>query len=1179
MMDLYKKDIDRPINGVIKVGQLDDKAVEHELSEYVLTEEVYGYLDKFFDFYKDALTNPSDKIGVWISGFFGSGKSHLLKMLAYLLQNRSVPSGSALDLFLPKVDDPSLRGAIERVAEAPKDVLLFNIDAKAMHTEAGVAEPIVATLQRVFDQHRGYSADSLVAANFERSLDEQGVYDAFKQAYEADTGKAWTDDRKSWAFRRTEVVQALQEAMGIDEAAAQYAVEQAEANHSVSNEGFAKELRAWLDQQGPNHHAVFMIDEIGQYIGTNGKLMLNLQTITEELGTHCAGRAWVMVTSQEDIDAVTQGKLRANDFSKIQGRFKTRISLSSSNTDDVIKLRLLEKRDEVVPYLEALYEQHEQPLKGLIRFSKDTAHMDMHKGADSFVSAYPFVPYQFKLLQNVFNQIRIRGAAGKNLAEGERSMLDAFQTAAQSLKDADLGVLAPFHLFYESVEGFLDGNIKLIIRNAAKNPELNAFDVNLLKTLFMIKYVKEMPGTVENLVTLEIDHLERDRLGLQEQVKASLARLERQTLIQRTGDSYEFLTNEEQDVTREIKAFTVPHGSVESELQTLIWDEIFPSPKLRYDAQHDYAYTRMLDGRVVSQKNDDLTLHIVTPLGGDEYASILDDSAAMMRSGGNTVLVRMPDEGSRDLLDELQLYVKTKLYLNQKLGNASKASLRTILDTHLQQNQERHKRVKSALNDLLGSADVFAYGQRLDGLGSSTKERLTSALKKLVDAVYTNRGYVTHPYANSEAIHTVLQGGIAEVQPDAHGNVPNEHAQTAMRKWLKSRTDAHAVPTLKELVAWFTGKPYGWSPNDVLGVLAELLVQRKAELIRFDAVVDPKEAKLVDALISVQQRDKFKARVPQEIDPDAKASVMKFLYEHLDHPAPSSDEKVLADEIRSRLDTIRETAGKDLAIAQDGGYPYEQRLSDAVDLLQDVLGPRDLANFFTKVHTSFGALAEVASETDRIHKFFSAPHQRQLFEKARRLLRGRAYDLGALRDDDAVAARAALEAIVTSDDPASEIPKAIPLVSTLEHALSTLVESHRQEAEALSQEKVAAVRELAHQAGLPEGDAARVIQPLEQHVARFEDAKAVEAVLAMRAQLDAKVESAKKQIYAYEPPSLPGSDGTEDGPDHGPLERFDPAKAAPKQILVNQEDVDAYLEALRASMAALIAAGKRIHVE
>ena len=112
-----------------------------------------------------------------------------------------------------------------------------------------------------------------------------------------------------------------------------------------------------MDARGPTHRIVFLVDEVGQFIGTDTHLMLNLQTITEELGTSCMGRAWVVVTSQEDIDAVLgemQGT-RANDFSKIQGRFRTRLSLSSANVDEVIQKRLLFKRGEVRADLKTEY--------------------------------------------------------------------------------------------------------------------------------------------------------------------------------------------------------------------------------------------------------------------------------------------------------------------------------------------------------------------------------------------------------------------------------------------------------------------------------------------------------------------------------------------------------------------------------------------------------------------------------------------------------------------------------------------------------------------------------------------------------------------------------------------------------------------------------------------------------
>ncbi|HML26077.1 MAG TPA: DUF6079 family protein, partial [Methanomethylovorans sp.] len=104
--DLFQKDIRREINGVIKVDQYDEDSVYTELDEYVVTKETLKHLDTFFDRYLHAMSEPTDKTGVWVSGFFGSGKSHFIKMLSYLLENQVVKGKSSLDFFREKIDDP-----------------------------------------------------------------------------------------------------------------------------------------------------------------------------------------------------------------------------------------------------------------------------------------------------------------------------------------------------------------------------------------------------------------------------------------------------------------------------------------------------------------------------------------------------------------------------------------------------------------------------------------------------------------------------------------------------------------------------------------------------------------------------------------------------------------------------------------------------------------------------------------------------------------------------------------------------------------------------------------------------------------------------------------------------------------------------------------------------------------
>jgi hypothetical protein len=210
----------------------------------------------------------------------------------------------------------------------------------------------------------------------------------------------------------------------------------AEDNYTLTVDKFAERVRKYIEDQGENHHVVFCVDEIGQYIGDSSGLMLNLQTVVEDLGTECGGKAWVIVTSQQDIDSVT--RVRGNDFSKIQGRFNTRISLSSANVDEVIRERILSKTPVAMETLKLLYDDNSSILKNLITFS-DTSEMKFYADSTDFAEVYPFIPYQFHLMQQVLTSVRIHGSTGKHLSEGERSMISSFQESAIQSADSELG--------------------------------------------------------------------------------------------------------------------------------------------------------------------------------------------------------------------------------------------------------------------------------------------------------------------------------------------------------------------------------------------------------------------------------------------------------------------------------------------------------------------------------------------------------------------------------------------------------------------------------------------------------------------------------------------------------------------------------------------------------------------
>ena len=183
---MFAKPIDRDLKGVIKVGQDDDRNIQQELEEYVVTRELQKHFRDFFDSYKRGITGTTDKMGVWISGFFGSGKSHFLKILSYLLENKTVNGKTALEYFEEdeKIKDRMVLADMRLAATVPTDVALFNIDSKSEMNGKENKEAILSVFLKVFNEMQGFYGAIPALADVERNLTEAHRYEEFEEAFE-----------------------------------------------------------------------------------------------------------------------------------------------------------------------------------------------------------------------------------------------------------------------------------------------------------------------------------------------------------------------------------------------------------------------------------------------------------------------------------------------------------------------------------------------------------------------------------------------------------------------------------------------------------------------------------------------------------------------------------------------------------------------------------------------------------------------------------------------------------------------------------------------------------------------------------------------------------------------------------------------------------------------------------
>lgn len=1038
--DMFYKNIERDIKGVIKIGQEIDENVYQELEEYVVTRELSRHFSEFFEAYKKSINNYTDKMGVWISGFFGSGKSHFLKILSYLLDNKEVKGKKAVSYFDDKIEDPMILADMKMAGDISADVILFNIDSKSDSDSKFNKDAIVKVFMKVFNEMQGFCANLPWVAELERQLVKDGKYEDFKTKFEQLSGNKWIEARDDFYFEEDNIVKALVQTTKMTEEGARNWYNKAEENYSLSVEKFANLVKEYIESKGNNHHVIFLVDEIGQYIGDDVGLMLNLQTVVEDLGTYCGGRAWVIVTSQQDIDSIT--KVKGNDFSKIQGRFNTRLNLSSANVDEVIKKRILRKKDVAKETLRLLYHEKESILKNLITFSADTAEMKTYKDEEDFIDVYPFIPYQFNLLQYVFTGIRLHGASGKHLSEGERSLLSAFQESAIMYKDKEIGTLIPFSAFYETVEAFLDSNIRTVIIKAEDNDNLTKDDVEVLKVLFLIKYVKEMPSNIENIATLMVRHIDDDKIERKRKIEESLKRLTKETLIQKNGDEYIFLTNEEQDVNKEIQNIPIDMGEVILKVGEEIFEGIYNEKRYRYSSRYYFDFNKIVDTRYLSSQKYEIGLKIITPYY-DIGKELSDQELKMMSSRENNLIVQLPMDTT--FLEEMEEVLKIQTYLLRKSGSALTSQVEEIKIRKSREMTERKERVKDLLIEALKNADVFANGQKLDIKSKNPVERINEGFKSLIEGLYSKLNYISAFIESNKDLNDIL---VDNNQISFTDKVPNKLALDEINRFIERNTERNIPMTVKSIINLYKKYPYGWKDLDVIGNLLRLFKMQEIKLQLGSEYLNVSDKNLINRLTKRDYQDRIVVKKREKIPVKYINNVKNLAKEVFDSTAMPSDEDGLMHRFKKLCEdelNMRSTDTKDYGIyflieeyKNNKYYPGKDILEKGKNLFETILKMKDSKEFYQKVYDIKDDLLDYGEDVYDVKKFFK--NQKEQFDKAVKMLEIYDKNKTYVVDAETISIVKEIQRIVKSKNPYSEIHKLPGLVDKFTNKFTELLE-------------------------------------------------------------------------------------------------------------------------------------------
>lgn len=979
--NLFVKQIDRTIDSVIKTDATD--TLKQELEEYVITDEIAKNLQHFLDVYNA----PQDSNGVWISGFFGSGKSHLLKMLKYLLDNKVVPGmeQSPLEIFLPKCREEFLRSDLRKAVEKTSVNVLFNVAQKADGAGQDNADALLGVFVKVFNDICGYYADDPIVADFERNLDKLGKLGDFKAAFTQITGTEWEESRSAAEFFSVDISKAYAQITGNPE------YENRELlnpdTYRVSIESFGEMVYEWIKKEEEKRgirelRLNFFVDEIGQFIANNTKLMLNLQTISETFTTKCKGQVWLIVTAQEDLGTIVgdMNKSQGNDFSKIQDRFKTRLKLNSTDVEEVIQRRLFEKSEASKAELLSLYASQQDNFHTLFTFGDGSRSFANFKDSNHFLMSYPVVPYQYDLFQKSLRGLSDHNAfTGRYTSVGARSMLGVFQQAVVSMGERSLGALVSFDLLFDGIHNMLKTDVQTAVNDAIKTLD-DDLAVRVLKCLLMVRYVSEFKASANNLAIMLLDGFNGNLSDCTKKIQEVLNRLERETYIRREKNLYFYLTNEEKDIENEIKQVDVTTDTIINEIRTFIYDRILGVQKVRhFKTGADYSITRILDGKTYGREYE-LNVHVVTPYNEQLSAP---EKLILNNMGDHSLLVLMKEH--ERVIDDLRLYKQTDLFVKQNQGASDRGeSYQRLLRDKAEQNNSRHGEIKTILETLLLDAQFFVNGEKKTVKGSNPIDKLNDGVNTLIDTVYTNLAMVENGKFAEQSVKQIL---VSHQEADLNlpmASQPFAPAQMELLSKIKNLLSRSRV-TLQSLIEEMGKIPYGWSINATLSVLAYLVRNNKVEIELDGRPLDAKE--LAKQFFSVPTRVQLVINLTQHFDIAQIQQLNQFFNDYFDVQDSTLEPKELIaktqDGLKGNLDEIQ-----NLLLTQKEKYPFIEVLTPMAELLAKVVQSAQksawLLTDFSQEEKN--ALCEAAENNLRPIRIFLKGAQCKIYDEAKQVL-------------------------------------------------------------------------------------------------------------------------------------------------------------------------------------------------
>lgn len=840
----------------------DDAQLRSDFAEYVLTDDLARNFEKVLAPIVDSARPAAagtNSVGVWVSGFYGSGKSHLAKIVGHLLADTPIGDETARSLFraLLRTERASHEQLRELLQEAENYDLSATVVPFDIQTEFAPeqARNVGITFLRALYRRLGLSS-VIPFAERELELQRAGRYEEFVRVFETETGRSW-DDERNMAGSMADVARCLEEvlpARTADEYRDALQFEQ-RATSGMSITDVVTRLIRWLDgvqgEVGGPHALIFVADEVGNWAGGDSQRIEQVRALVEELGVVGQGRIWLIATAQEKLSDVVQraptldGAPLQDLQQRLEARFRINVHLDPSEVGTVIEERILDKKATARPPLEELWNKHRTQLAGIAQPPQVEAGGNYPlPELENFIRDYPFLPYQIPAAADLFGAMR-----GPKVSSGARSMIKVVFDAVKGAADEELGRVVSWDRIFDSAnsdnefadERYLGSQGLTYLQSADQHVEgVPLRPSRVLKTLWLVQQSSRIPRTVSNLARLLIDHLETDVSQLEEDLTATLDALAQRNYVRlepATGQ-WRFLTQDQVTVERIVQRIAdedVRITDLRQEVAELYSQHLVAQFGGRLT--HGRSNTTFNYGVYFADaplKNEDAPVQLRLYLEGTPTAvSSIERAAAEVDSPVVRWVVPVPDKLEERLkralaIDRLPTDEELRRVATERTWREVDELRAEADDLRADASRDVTAAVESGTLHYGGRSVQRGGGSKGRGSPSNMKAEVDKALRDRIDARYErfSEGDLVFSPANIDRLIAAAPADRAELDPgtgffDSAGHLlADRPVLEAVAKYLATTTKNSG----NDLIEAFRKPPFGWDADLIRYAVAALFV-------------------------------------------------------------------------------------------------------------------------------------------------------------------------------------------------------------------------------------------------------------------------------------------------------------------------------------------------------------------